>query len=189
MPIKNILLTSFATVVFTVAASAAFATNHAHDHARDERGNFVRDARGNCVLTKWNAQSGECRDGLDQEARTVYFEFNRHNLTPEARKKLDVLALSVKESDRVDSLDIVGSADRIGQNTFNQKLSERRAAAVRDYLKKKGMRIGKVIMEAVGEERPVSECDEAKMSRKELIACLWRDRRVEVRLNNIHTKQ
>jgi hypothetical protein len=41
-------------------------------------------------------------------------------------------------------------------------------------------------VEGLGESKSVSQCDEKTLSKAELIKGLWRDRRVEVKLNMIH---
>ena len=63
---------------------------------------------------------------------------------------------------------------------YNQKLSERRADAVRDYLVSKGVPKDKIETIGMGEKQPIPGvvCDQKNL--KELIACLQPDRRVEV---------
>jgi outer membrane protein OmpA-like peptidoglycan-associated protein len=67
--------------------------------------------------------------------RTVNFAFNSAELTPEARKELDAVAETLNRSN-VAKLDIVisGHTDAVGTPEYNQKLSERRAEAARQYL-------------------------------------------------------
>jgi outer membrane protein OmpA-like peptidoglycan-associated protein len=67
--------------------------------------------------------------------RTVSFPFNSADLTPEARKEIDVVAETLKLHN-IKALDIViaGHTDGIGSGGYNQGLSERRAEAVRQYL-------------------------------------------------------
>jgi outer membrane protein OmpA-like peptidoglycan-associated protein len=67
--------------------------------------------------------------------RTVNFAFNSADLSPAARKELDVVAESLKRPN-TKSLEIVisGHTDAVGTDEYNQKLSERRAEAARDYL-------------------------------------------------------
>jgi outer membrane protein OmpA-like peptidoglycan-associated protein len=67
--------------------------------------------------------------------RTVNFGFNSAELTPEARKELDTVAESLTRPN-VAKLDIIisGHTDAVGTPEYNQKLSERRAEAARQYL-------------------------------------------------------
>jgi outer membrane protein OmpA-like peptidoglycan-associated protein len=67
--------------------------------------------------------------------RTVNFAFDSAELTVEARKELDAVAETLKRP-HVDKFDIVisGHTDAVGTAEYNQKLSERRAEAARQYL-------------------------------------------------------
>ena len=76
---------------------------------------------------------------------------------------------------------VVGHADRFGSNAYNQRLSERRAAAVKSYLLSKGIDANRIKTEGRGETQPVTkagECLGAKSAK--VIACLQPDRRVVV---------
>jgi len=75
----------------------------------------------------------------------------------------------------------VGHTDRLGSDAYNQKLSERRAAAVKTYLVSKGVEANRIYTEGKGKKQPVTgtTCDNVK-GRTALIACLQPDRRVEV---------
>lgn len=64
---------------------------------------------------------------------TVYFAFDKSDLTQESRRKIDALESRVKRADRGEVV-IVGHADRSGPVDYNQRLSERRAQAVAEYM-------------------------------------------------------
>ena len=75
----------------------------------------------------------------------------------------------------------VGHADRFGTDAYNQKLSEKRAAAVKEYLVGKGMEANRVYTEGKGKKQPVTKADQCKGPKsKKTIACLQPDRRVEI---------
>src|SRR6185503_7396510 len=78
-------------------------------------------------------------------ASTELFEFNKAVLTPAARKALDTEVVA-KLGDLRDVRYIIvnGHADRLGSTQYNQKLSEKRADAVRAYLVSKGVAADKV---------------------------------------------
>lgn len=67
--------------------------------------------------------------------RTVNFAFNSADLSPAARKELDVVAESLTRPN-TEKLEIVigGHTDAVGTDEYNQKLSLRRAEAARQYL-------------------------------------------------------
>mgnify|MGYP000629656755 CR=1 FL=1 len=72
----------------------------------------------------------------------------------------------------------MAGTDRIGTEAYNQKLSERRADAVRDYLVSKGVDKAKIEALGLGEKQPVVTCDQKNL--KQLIECLQPNRRVEI---------
>lgn len=171
-----------AVVASLVLAPTAAMAAPAYEHAVDKNNNPILDARGNCVYTKWQAKTDTCGKHISRDARTVYFDFNKSTIKASEKGKLDALIKAIKGSKQINDVDIVGFADKIGDNGYNKRLSEKRAEAVRAYLVKKGVKIRKIDMMALGESRPVTKCDD-KLPRAELIACLAADRRVEIQLN------
>jgi OmpA-OmpF porin, OOP family len=113
-------------------------------------------------------------------ASTELFEFNKAVLTKEARAKLDTEVIA-KLADLRDVRYIIvnGHADRLGSVQYNQKLSEKRADAVRAYLVSKGVVADKVETLGFGKTLPVKACPDQK-ERKGLIECLSPNRRVVV---------
>jgi OOP family OmpA-OmpF porin len=116
----------------------------------------------------------------------VLFEFNSATLLPGGQKKLDEVANNAQGAD-VDKVVIVGHADRIGSDQYNQQLSEKRAEAVKTYLAQKGADEQRIESEGRGKSEPVtgSECDKLGAPRKsnsKLVACLQPDRRVDIEL-------
>jgi len=115
------------------------------------------------------------------------FEFNKSELKPEGKEKLDDLIKNMKATEN-EEIVATGHADRIGNQKYNQQLSERRAEAVRDYLIAGGIPASRIRSEGKGETAPVTKPGECKGSvSKELIACLQPDRRVEVEVNATKT--
>jgi OOP family OmpA-OmpF porin len=113
-------------------------------------------------------------------ASTELFEFNKAVLTPAARKKIDDEVIAKLGGLReVRYIIVNGHADRLGSAQYNQRLSEKRADAVRAYLVSKGVDAGKVETLGFGKTLPVKSCPDQK-ERKALIACLADNRRVVV---------
>jgi len=77
----------------------------------------------------------------------------------------------------------VGHTDRLGSDAYNQKLSEKRAAAVKTYLVGKGIEANKVYTEGKGEKQPKTgtTCKGEKKT-KALVDCLQPDRRVDIEI-------
>ncbi len=113
---------------------------------------------------------------------TELFEFNKAALTPHAREVLDrEVVAKVKDLGVVRYINVNGHADRLGSPQYNQKLSEKRAEAVRSYLVSKGVPGDKVETFGFGKTAPVKACPEQK-NRKALIECLAPNRRVVVEI-------
>jgi len=75
---------------------------------------------------------------------------------PEGRQVLDRLADEAKKMD-LEVIIAVGHADWTGPAAYNQKLSERRAAAVKAYLVTKGVSPNRIYTEGKGETQPVAD--------------------------------
>ena len=89
---------------------------------------------------------------------TVTFDFNSAALTRQGEQQLDILASAVKEvglSQQV--LTIEGHTDASGGEAYNQNLSERRAATVKNYLASKGVPAGIINASGRGESQPVAD--------------------------------
>lgn len=115
-------------------------------------------------------------------AADALFDFNKATLRAEGKKKLDELVDKAKAVN-LEVIIAVGYTDRIGSEKYNQKLSEKRAGAVKAYLVSKGIDKNRVYTEGKGKTNPVTgdTCKGTKKS-KALIACLQPDRRVEIEL-------
>jgi OmpA-OmpF porin, OOP family len=121
----------------------------------------------------------------------VLFDFDKATLKDSGKQKLDELADRIKDAN-VEEIDATGHADRIASEQYNQKLSEQRAQAVKEYLATKGMPAEKIKTAGKGEAQPVTGNDCAKMgpekgSNKKLVACLQPDRRVEIEVLGTRT--
>lgn len=109
---------------------------------------------------------------------TKMFAFDKAELVMPA-PKLDEIAAALNADTSISDITITGYTDRLGSEKYNQKLSERRANAVRDYLVSKGIDGSRLKAVGRGEENPVvTDCNQKKKS--ELIECLAPNRRVEV---------
>lgn len=115
-------------------------------------------------------------------AADALFDFDKATLRPEGKGKLDDVVAKTKDI-KLEVIIAVGHADRFGTDAYNQKLSERRAAAVKDYLVGKGIEANRVYTEGKGEKQPVTKPDQCKGPKsKKVIECLQPDRRVEIEI-------
>jgi OOP family OmpA-OmpF porin len=108
------------------------------------------------------------------------FDFDKAVLRPAGRVALDDFVGRIKGIDP-GMIEAVGHTDRLGSETYNQRLSEQRVAAVKAYLVGKGIEPNRMHTEGKGETQPATkagECDGAKSAK--VIACLQPDRRVDI---------
>jgi len=105
------------------------------------------------------------------------FAFDRSLLTPAATARLDRDVIArLATCERVDNVVIEGHADRLGSQQYNQKLSERRADSVKNYLVNKGADRTKIETIGMGKTTPAQFCPDAS-KRAALIECLAPNRR------------
>jgi OOP family OmpA-OmpF porin len=89
-------------------------------------------------------------------AADAFFDFDKAVLKPEGKAKLDDLASKVKGIN-LEVVIAVGHTDSKGTDAYNQKLSVRRAEAVKAYLVSKGIESNRVYTEGKGEGQPVAD--------------------------------
>jgi len=117
---------------------------------------------------------------------SALFDFDMAVLRPEGKRMLDEQVVAqMKAHPEVQSLTIVGYADRIGTDAYNQDLSERRAAAGKAYLVEQGIPAEWITTVGKGESEPDPEANTAEVckdvkGRDELISCLQPDRRIVI---------
>ena len=115
------------------------------------------------------------------------FAFDQSTLKPEGTAALDGFARQLAGT-QFDTIRVEGHTDRLGSDAYNQRLSMRRADAVKSYLVGTARLDGaKITALGKGKSSPVTkpeDCKGAKPSPK-LIACLQPDRRVDVEVSGM----
>jgi OOP family OmpA-OmpF porin len=89
-------------------------------------------------------------------AADAFYDFDKAVLKPEGKAKLDDLVGKVKGIN-LEVIIAVGHTDSVGNDSYNQKLSVRRAEAVKSYLVSKGIEKNRVYTEGKGEKQPVAD--------------------------------
>jgi OOP family OmpA-OmpF porin len=89
-------------------------------------------------------------------AADAFFDFDKAVLKPEAKAKLDDLTGKLKGIN-LEVIIAVGHTDAIGSDAYNNKLSVRRAEAVKAYLVSKGIEPNRVYTEGKGKKQPVAD--------------------------------
>lgn len=115
------------------------------------------------------------------------YAFDKSDLKPEGKAMLDDLVRQLNGT-AYDVILVTGHADRLGSATYNQKLSERRATGVKDYLVSKHVAATRIEATGHGETQPVTKAGDCKGPQSaKVIACLQPDRRVDVEMTGTKT--
>ena len=83
------------------------------------------------------------------------FDFDKSVIRPDGRRSIDDALAKLNGVD-LEMVIATGHTDSIGTDAYNQRLSERRAAAVKDYLVSKGIPASKITTIGKGESQPVA---------------------------------
>ena len=188
-------------VVLVVGLGMASGLSYsAPGYVDNDEGSVVRTGSGDCLhTTRWSIPNAiaECdaeivaaRDKVEVAAVEIVlnpvrleadtlFEFDSNELTADGTRLLDDMAASLTAAGlQEQKLQITGYADRIGEDDYNLGLSQRRAAAVRDYLISKGVLPDYIEADGLGTANPVVGCEGERGAA--LVECLAPNRRTEV---------
>jgi len=91
-------------------------------------------------------------------ASGLLYDFDSDIVRPEAQSNLRNLAKSLSKYPGSDLL-IVGHTDQVGAGSYNQSLSERRAAAAANYLASQGVSRSRMATRGMGETEPLADND------------------------------
>jgi outer membrane protein OmpA-like peptidoglycan-associated protein len=129
-------------------------------------------------LKKRNIEARETSRGVAVNLPNVNFEFDRADLTPDGRAKVDQIANIVRRDAPNRRVTVEGHASResAAQEAYNQRLSERRAATVADALERNGVNGKNISSQGLGTRAPVASNDNESGRQQ--------NRRVEVVIEN-----
>ena len=113
-------------------------------------------------------------------AADAFFDFDKAVLKADGKAKLDDMT-SKLQGINLEVIIAVGHTDSIGTDKYNQKLSVRRAEAVKAYLVSKGIEANRVYTEGKGEKQPVADNKTSDGRAK--------NRRVEIEVVGTRTKK
>ena len=83
------------------------------------------------------------------------FDFDKSVLKPAGKKSIDDAIAKMQQID-VQMVIATGHTDSVGTDAYNQKLSERRANSVKEYMVSKGVAAAKITTLGKGETQPVA---------------------------------
>jgi len=210
---KALIIFGIATSLVSGVAMADYPKNYGY--LVDTDGNIVKNHYGECWHTgywKPDMAVAECDFVKTAEAETVpatepvsapataspqkisisaeaLFDFDKSTLKPAGKASLDDLVRNL-DTAKYTEIEIVGNADRIGSDEYNQRLSERRADSVKAYLVSKDVPANLINAKGVGETQPVTKPGEcAGPKSPAIIRCLQPDRRVDVTVSAAPSQQ
>ncbi len=102
----------------------------------------------------------------------LQFDTNSASLLPETKSNLNTLSTTLKKYDDTNIV-IEGHTDNVGEDSYNQKLSEKRASSVEQYLATQGVSAGRITPKGYGEQQPLngnSTADEKQINRRVEVA-------------------
>jgi outer membrane protein OmpA-like peptidoglycan-associated protein len=89
--------------------------------------------------------------------KKVHFEFDKAVIRPISFRILDAVVDIMKQNPDIRKVQVEGHCDAKGSDAYNEKLSQRRANAVRDYLIAHGVEADRLVAIGYGESRPVAD--------------------------------
>lgn len=99
----------------------------------------------------------ECPVSRKLVLRNVYFDFDKADIRPDAVPVLQEAVDILKGETGAYTLVLEGHTDSFGSESYNQQLSEQRAAAVRDWLVANGVPAERIRSVGFGEDRPAAD--------------------------------
>ncbi len=156
-------------VLFAALPAQAQVNKYGCIYAVDPYGVIVRDPYGRCIRTPfWTPEKdvAECGAVAVEPAppqcekitlgTDTLFDFDRSNLKPGGRARLDQLASDINRAERVSTVKVVGHTDSKGTDAYNMRLGQRRADTVAGYLVSRNVPGGKIAASSMGESQPVA---------------------------------
>jgi OOP family OmpA-OmpF porin len=92
---------------------------------------------------------------LQDRGGKVLFDFDKATLKPQGQQELAEVVTEMRENPTFQA-EVVGHTDSVGTDAYNERLSQRRAEAVRNYLSSQGIAANRIKVAWKGEREPVA---------------------------------
>jgi outer membrane protein OmpA-like peptidoglycan-associated protein len=96
--------------------------------------------------------------------RNVYFDFDKTELSGQSTYELEMLYFMLTQNPKM-VIEVNGHADLLGDDTYNEELSQKRALKVVDYLTHRGIDPARLRALGYGERKPISGTDDSETGR------------------------
>ncbi|MFV0606687.1 MAG: OmpA family protein [Niabella sp.] len=134
----------------------------------DRDGDGVADKDDKCPTLAGPASNNGCpevkeevKKTIDEAAKAIYFVTNGDKLEKRSFPALNTILAELKADNDI-KVDVEGYTDNVGDETYNQGLSERRAAAVVKWLEENGIDASRIKSSGYGEANPVADNNTSK---------------------------
>lgn len=177
MTLKKIAGISTAAMIAVMMSATASA--HDGKYVQDSYGNAVKDSYNECVKAAFGNMPEGCEAAPEPAPEPApppppppppkpqpiqqislgadaNFDFDKAELKPAGQAEIDAF-LSKLAGAKVTGITVVGHTDSVGSDAYNQALSERRAAAVANYMVSKGVPAAALQVAGRGEAQPVAD--------------------------------
>jgi len=130
----------------------------------DNDGDTVADTSDECPNEAGNPNNRGCpvkyknivvTENKIELRQTIYFATNKARILPKSFSLLNEVAKALQDRPTI-QVRIEGHTDSVGNDAYNLRLSQGRAAAVKSYLVKQGIEPGRLESVGYGEKRPIA---------------------------------
>ncbi|MDO7195774.1 OmpA family protein [Acinetobacter nosocomialis] len=121
---------------------------------------------------------------LGADALFAFDKSDLNNLNPKGREDLDNLVAELHKFKEIRSIRILGYTDYLGKESYNLKLSQKRAETIKQYFLNNQINAQVLSAQGLGEHDPVKYCAN-NLSRNFLVQCLQPNRRVVIEIDGI----
>ena len=95
--------------------------------------------------------------GIKFVLENIYYDFDKHDIRPDAAIVLDKLVATMLENPTL-RIELSSHTDSRGSDSYNEKLSQRRASSAVEYIVSKGVDRDRLVAKGYGESRLVNNC-------------------------------
>ncbi|HTL81170.1 MAG TPA: OmpA family protein, partial [Bacteroidia bacterium] len=87
----------------------------------------------------------------------IYYDYNKWNIRPDAAVELDKLVKIMQDNPQI-KIELSSHTDSRGSDSYNMKLSQKRAQSAVDYIVSKGISKDRITAKGYGESVPLNRC-------------------------------